>query len=73
MVSMETDGDVYADLTRGEKVLDPLCLVKVSVTIDTMLNFDGELEEHNDVTCKQTLRTYNTMEQLLVQKVYFAN
>ena len=29
--------------------------VKVSITIDTMLNFDDEFDGHGDVTCKQTL------------------
>ena len=32
--------------------VQPILFVKVSVTIDTMLNFDGD----GDVTCKQTFR-----------------
>ena len=34
--------------------VQPILIIKVSITIDTMLDFDG----HGDVTCKQTFTEY---------------
>ena len=31
----------------------PILPIKVSATIDTMLNFDVDVDGHGDVTCKQ--------------------
>ena len=36
--------------------------VNVTVTIDTMLNFDGDFDRHGDVTCKQTFTTINSLQ-----------
>ena len=37
--------------------VQPILPIKVSVTIGTMLNFDGDFDGHGDgdITCKQTL------------------
>ena len=35
--------------------VQPILPIKVSATIDTMLNFDVDFDGHNDVTCKQAL------------------
>ena len=38
--------------------VQPIFSIKVSVTINTMLNIDGDFDGHgdDDVTCKQTLK-----------------
>ena len=38
--------------------VEPILPIKMSVTIDTMLNFDGDFDRHSDgdVTYKRTFR-----------------
>ena len=36
----------------------PILSLKRSVTIDTMLNFDGDDDEHGDGTCKQAFKIH---------------
>ena len=40
--------------------VQPTLPIKVSVTIDTMLNFDGDFGRHrnSDITCKQTFISF---------------
>ena len=50
IVPMETDR--LTDRLGSERILS----VKRTITIHTMLNFDGDLDGHGDGICKQTLR-----------------
>ena len=34
----------------------PFFSIKVFITIDTMINFDGDFDGNGDVTCKQTFK-----------------
>ena len=52
---------------------EPILSVKQSVSIDTMLNFDGDRD--GDGTCKQTLtdgRSFNYRPQMKFAKVMFS-
>ena len=40
---------------RDRMGVQPILSFQVALTIDTMLNFDGDFDGHGDVTCKQTL------------------
>ena len=48
------------DTSTVKMAVQPILLVKVSITIDTMLNFDGDDDGHDDgdVKCKQTLQSH---------------
>ena len=45
--------DLFEGHFDGENGVQPILPVKVSITINTMLNFDGHGD--SDVTCEQTL------------------
>ena len=45
------------DRLMGRMGTEPILSVKQSVSIGTMLNFDGDGDGHGDGTCKQTLRS----------------
>ena len=48
--------------------VQPILPVKVSITINTMLNFDSDFDGHGNVTCKQNFRN-NTQQQEKVIKL----
>lgn len=47
---------------QNELGVQPFLFVKVSVSIDAMLKFDGDFDEHvdGDFSCKQTLTVYSS-------------
>ena len=50
--------DFTMDTLMDRMGVRPILPVKVSITIDIMLNFDDDFDGHGDgdVTCKQTLK-----------------
>ena len=55
------------DTLMNRMGVQPILPVKVSITINTMLNFDGDFDRDGDVICKQKIRN-NTDQQETVRK-----
>ena len=47
------------DTLKDRMGVQPMVPIKVSVIVDTLLNFDGDFDEDDGVTCKQTLNIHD--------------